>query len=240
MKTDPNDKNCEVSSVEKVAETLRRAIFKGAFLPGDQLKEVALSRSLGVSRGSIREALRILATEKLVVHLPNRGASVRKLTLDEIDDIFLTRYILEIKACECIPTAPEHLLNALENCTAAYEAVANQDDPVVIANAHINYHKALVALTGSRKLAELEESLMQTLQVIIACIENDRDDTQNEVAIHRHMTEMVFAGNVDGARKWVNDYIPNGKDFVIKQILSQEKKVRLGRYVGNELSLGNQ
>eukprot|EP00831_Metopus_contortus_P058873 TRINITY_DN50969_c0_g1_i1.p1 TRINITY_DN50969_c0_g1~~TRINITY_DN50969_c0_g1_i1.p1 ORF type:complete len:604 (-),score=138.20 TRINITY_DN50969_c0_g1_i1:113-1924(-) len=165
----------EASSVEKVAATLRRAIFKGTFLPGDQLKEVALSRSLGVSRGSVREALRILATEELVVHLPNKGASVRTLSLEEIDDIFLTRHILEIKACECIPTASDHLLQAVVESTVAYEAVANLDDPATIANAHINYHKAIVGLTGSLKLAELEESLMQTLQVIIACIENDRD-----------------------------------------------------------------
>ncbi|EGB16342.1 transcriptional regulator, GntR family [Pseudodesulfovibrio mercurii] len=228
MQTDLT-KRAEVSGVEKIAETLRRAIFKGAFLPGDQLKEVELSRSLGVSRGSVREALRILSTEELVVHLPNKGASVRKLSLDEIDDIFLTRHILEIKACECISTAPDHLLRALEDSTSAYEAVANQDDQVVIANAHINYHKALVGLTGSLKLVELEESLMQTLQVIIACIENDRDDTQNEVANHRQMTEMVLAGDVEGAKKWVDDYIPNGKDFVIDQIRSQEQAPRLGR-----------
>lgn len=228
MKTDLA-KKAEVSSVDKIAETLRRAIFKGAFLPGDQLKEVALSRSLGVSRGSVREALRILSTEKLVVHLPNKGASVRKLSLDEIDDIFLTRHILEMKACDCIPTASRDQLQALEASTVAYEAVANQDDPVIIANAHINYHKALVALTGSLKLAELEESLMQTLQLIIACIENDRDDTQNEVANHRHMTEMVLAGDVEGARKWVDDYVPIGKDFVIEQILLQEEQPRLGR-----------
>ncbi len=222
-------KKIEVSGVEKIAETLRRAIFKGAFLPEDQLKEVALSRSLGVSRGSIREALRILSAEELVVHLPNKGASVRKLNLNEIDDIFLTRHILEIKACECIPSAPEHLLHALKKSTSAYEAVANQDDPVVIANAHINYHKSLVGLTGSLKLAELEESLMQTLQVIIACIENDRDDTQKEVANHRRMTEMILAGDVEGAKRWVDGYIPNGKDFVIAHIRSKEQAPRLGR-----------
>ena len=219
----------ETSSVEKIVAVLRRAIFKGAFLPGDQLKEVALSRSLGVSRGSVREALRILSTEELVVHLPNKGASVRKLSIEEIDDIFLTRHILEITACQCIPTAPDHLLQALVDSTVAYEAVANLDDPVIIANAHINYHKVLVGLTGSLKLADLEESLMQTLQVIIACIENDRDDTQNEIANHRNMTQMVLAGQVDGAKKWVDDYIPNGKEYVIKQILLQRNTPRLGR-----------
>ncbi|MFW5490600.1 MAG: GntR family transcriptional regulator [Desulfovibrio sp.] len=219
----------EASGVEKIAATLRSAIFNGTFLPGDQLKEVALSHSLGVSRGSVREALRILATEELVMHLPNKGVSVRKLSLAEIDDIFLTRHILETKACECIPTVPEELLNNLEEKTVAYEAVVNLDDPVTIANAHINYHKALVGITGSLKLAELEESLMQTLQVIIACIENDRDDTQNEIANHRHMTEMVRSGCVEGAKKWVDDYIPIGKDFVIKQILSQKNSLRLRR-----------
>lgn len=219
----------KASSVAMIAETLRRAIFNGTFLPGDQLKEMALSRSLGVSRSSVREALRILATEELVAHLPNKGASVRKLTLEEIDDIFLTRQILELKACECIPTASERLLRALEESTVAYEALANLDDPVTIANAHINYHKALVGLTGSLKLAELEESLMQTLQVIIAYIENDRDDTQNEILNHRKMTRMVMAGDVQGAKKWVEDYIPIGKDFVVKHILSQKNILRLCR-----------
>lgn len=219
----------EASSVEKIVATLRHAIFKGTFLPGDQLREVALSRSLGVSRGSVREALRILSTEELVVHLPNKGASVRKLSLEEIDDIFLTRHILEIKACECIPTAPDHLLQALVDSTVAYEGVADQDNPVTIADAHINYHKTLVGLTGSLKLADLEESLMRTLQVIIACIENDRDDTQNEIANHREMTEMILAGHVDRAKKWVDDYIPNGKEYVVKQVLSQKNTLRLGR-----------
>lgn len=215
------------SSVAKIAETLRRAIFNGTFLPGDQLKEMTLSRSLGVSRSSVREALRILAAEELVAHLPNKGASVRKLALEEIDDIFLTRQILELKACECIPAASRHLLDALEASMAAYEAQAELDDPVAIANAHINYHKALVGLTGSLKLAELEESLMQTLQVIIAWIENDRDDTQNEIANHRAMTRMVLAGDVQGAMQWVKDYIPNGKDFVVRHILSQKNMLRL-------------
>jgi len=217
------------SSVAMIAETLRRAIFDGTFLPGDQLKEMTLSHSLGVSRSSVREALRILATEELVAHLPNKGASVRKLTLEEIDDIFLTRQILELKACECIPATPQRLLRALEESTVVYEAQADLDDPVAIANAHINYHKALVGLTGSLKLAELEESLMRTLQVIIACIENDRDDTQNEIANHRAMTRMVMAGDVRGAMQWVTDYIPNGKDFVVRHILSQKNMRRLRR-----------
>ncbi len=217
------------SSVAMIAATLRRAIFDGTFLPGDQLKEVALSRSLGVSRSSVREALRILGAEELVAHLPNKGASVRKLSLEEIDDIFLTRRILELKACECIPEASQSLLRALEESTVAYEAVAELDDPVIIANAHINYHKALVGLTGSLKLAELEESLMRTLQVIIACIENDRDDTHNEIVIHRGMTRMVMAGDVRGAMDWVEEYIPHGKDFVVKHILSQKNTLRLRR-----------
>lgn len=222
-------KQTGVSSVAKVAASLRRAIFDGTFLPGDQLKEVALSRSLGVSRGSVREALRILSTEELVAHLPNKGASVRQLDLEEIEDIFLTRHILEIRACESIPTASDSLLNDLVEKTEAYEAVGNLDDPVTIADAHINYHKALVGLTGSKKLAELEESLMRTLQVIIACIENDRDDTQNEIANHKQMTGIVLAGDIAGAKKWVEDYIPNGKDFVIQHILSQKDQLRFGR-----------
>ncbi len=219
----------EISSVEKIAATLRRAIFEGYFLPGEQLKGVALSKSMGVSRGSVREALRILTTEGLVAHLPNKGASVRMLSLEEIDDIFLTRHILEIRAAQSIPTASDEFKQALVDSIKEYEAVAYVDDPVTIATAHINFHKAFVGLTGSLKLAELEESLMRDLQVIIACIENDRDDLHNEIANHKKLTEMVLNGDETAAVNWVDGYIPNGKEFVIEHILSLKNKPRLGR-----------
>lgn len=221
--------NIEASSVEKIAATLRKAIFEGYFLPGEQLKGVALSRSLGVSRGSVREALRILTTEGLVVHLPNKGASVRMLSAEEIDDIFLTRHILEVRAAQSIPTAPDHLIQALVKKMKAYEGVAYSDDLVTIANAHINFHKAFVGLTGSLKLAELEESLMQALQVIIACIENDRDDLHNEIARHNNLTNMVVARDEAAAVEWIDNDIPHGKEFVVEHIASQKEKPRLGR-----------
>ncbi|WP_027178490.1 GntR family transcriptional regulator [Maridesulfovibrio bastinii] len=219
----------QTSSVDKIASTLRKAIFEGYFLPGEQLKGVALSRSLGVSRGSVREALRILATEGLVEHLPNKGASVRKLSLEEIDDIFLTRHILEIQAVHSIPIASEEAVQAMIESTRAYEGVANIDDQVTIAAAHITFHKAFVGLTGSMKLACLEESLMQDLQVIIACIENDRDDLQKEIANHKALTQMVLDGDIGSAEKWVDEYIPIGKEFVIEHILAEKKNPRLGR-----------
>jgi DNA-binding GntR family transcriptional regulator len=113
--------------------------------------------------------------------------------------------------------------------TRAYEGVANVDDQVTIAAAHINFHKAFVGLTGSMKLACLEESLMQDLQVIIACIENDRDDLQKEIANHKALTQMVLDGDIGSAEKWVDEYIPIGKEFVIEHILAEKKNPRLGR-----------
>ncbi|MGW7005548.1 GntR family transcriptional regulator [Streptomyces sp. NPDC054933] len=83
------------STVQRVADVLRGRIAAGALRSGTRLSEEALGAALGVSRNTLREAFRVLAHERLVVHEMNRGVFVRSLGPADVADIYLTRRALE-------------------------------------------------------------------------------------------------------------------------------------------------
>ena len=85
---------------EVVFNTLRQAILKGELKPGERLMEIALAEKLGVSRTPIREAMRKLELEGLVVMVPRRGAQVANITEKDLNDVLEVRITLENMAIE--------------------------------------------------------------------------------------------------------------------------------------------
>ena len=83
-----------------VFNTLRRAILKGELEPGERLMEIALANKLGVSRTPIREAIRKLELEGLVVMIPRKGAEVARITEKDLRDVLEVRTSLEKLAIE--------------------------------------------------------------------------------------------------------------------------------------------
>ena len=81
---------------EVVFNTLRQAILKGELKPGERLMEIALAEKLGVSRTPIREAMRKLELEGLVVMIPRRGAQVANITEKDLNDVLEVRITLEM------------------------------------------------------------------------------------------------------------------------------------------------
>ena len=87
-----------------VFNTLRKAILKGELKPGERLMEIALVERLGVSRTPVREAMRKLELEGLVVMIPRRGAQVANITEKDLNDVLEVRIALEnlsIEKCMC-------------------------------------------------------------------------------------------------------------------------------------------
>lgn len=203
------------TTVDKVVAVLRRAMFDGDLNPGEQLREVTLSQSLAVSRSTIREALRVLTADGLAVHSPNRGVTVRKLTPLEIDDIFAARLVLETEAARASASCPDKALQRLEKAMSDYDAVAATDDPLRAADAHVNYHAAMVGLVGSRRLEDMERSLMRDLQLVIGSIDKDRDDLSTEIKKHRTLTRLLTSREVNEAIRCIETELSHAKRFVI-------------------------
>ncbi|MDF1790281.1 MAG: GntR family transcriptional regulator, partial [Thalassobaculaceae bacterium] len=107
----------------QVAERIRGDILSGAFQPGEQLHEVELALSLGVSRGPLREAMQRLVQEGLLTSLPHRGVFVIDLSEDDLLDVYFVRASLEEAAIRRVVARSERTATA-----AALTAVARGNE----------------------------------------------------------------------------------------------------------------
>src|SRR5437868_425015 len=110
-----------VSVADQVAAVLRQRILTGELRPGTSLQEISLSSSLGVSRNTMREAMRILSLEGLLRRSIHRGIAVSQLSLEDVQEIYHLRRVLEISAVEAAKAPPPELLRELFAALEQYE-----------------------------------------------------------------------------------------------------------------------
>ena len=147
---------------EVVFNTLRSAIVHGEFEPGERLMEVYLANRLGVSRTPVREAIRMLELEGLVVMIPRRGAEVARITEKDLRDAMEIRVVLEDLAtglaCERIDDeGRERLNNACEQFNNAVKSKQVQS----IVDADVAFHNVIFDITNNQRLIGMFQSLRE-------------------------------------------------------------------------------
>ncbi|MEU1204529.1 GntR family transcriptional regulator [Nocardia sp. NPDC005825] len=193
------------SLVEMATRHLRAEVLSGAFEPGDRIGEEALCARLGTSRAPVREALRLLAQEGLIEHLPRRGFRVAVWSRTDILELFELRRVLERHAIDsAFPLATEgdplcRVRAALEEMRAADAA----GDAFERDNAHRRFHAAIVALAGNRQLELAYEPILVKLQLPMA--RNLRAEARlaqrhNGVRRHEELLTALESGDAATAR----------------------------------------
>src|SRR5436190_23950788 len=109
------------STVDRVADELRRAVFEGEIESGTPLREMALAESLGVSRPTVREALALLVAEGLATREPHRGVSVASPDPESVRDVSTARAVLETAGVRNWPHASEEAREAVRRALGDYE-----------------------------------------------------------------------------------------------------------------------
>lgn len=195
------------SLVELAVERLRREILSGRADPGERLVEEQLTRRLGISRAPLREAMRLLAQQGLVEHIPRRGARVATLSDDDVRELYEVRDVLERHAVAAMPERPD--LTAARAELEVMRKATEADDRLELANAHRRFHTAVVALGGNRQLAELYGSVLVRIQLYMAVnMRREAEAARASDGIHRH--ERLFAavesGDRDAIRSALGDH----------------------------------
>lgn len=155
--------------VEKVAETVIAQAARGVILPGDRIVESELSRRLGVSRVPVREALRMLESQGIVVNEPYKGIRLREVTNRRVHDLIEARTALETTAAHRAVDARRHLppwTAAVEAATETMAAMAARGDAYGLAAADTAFHRALCMLGGNGVIVDLWKTLAQQLTII--------------------------------------------------------------------------
>lgn len=147
-----------------VFQTLRRAILTGTLKPGERLMEIHLANQLGVSRTPVREAIRKLELEGLVIMIPRRGAEVANITTESMKDVLEVRRALDVL---CTELASERITETeLAKLKAAEEAFnkASQDGDITqIAACDVEFHDIILKATGNVRLINLVNNLSEQI-----------------------------------------------------------------------------
>jgi DNA-binding GntR family transcriptional regulator len=155
------------SAAELAAEAVRNLILRRELAPGEALRETELAAALGISRNTLREALRMVSREGLIVQGARRVATVATLSPDDADDIIATRTLLECGAIDLL-RRPGPDLGRLRDALVTLEHAPETNWQAVI-DADRAFHTELVALAGSQRLAaayaQLDAEIRRTMTV---------------------------------------------------------------------------
>ena len=143
-----------------VFQTLRQAILRGELKPGERLMEVRLAKKLGVSRTPIREAIRKLELEGLVLMIPRRGAEVAEITEKSMRDVLEVRRALEVLAVSlsCDRISGEQI-EALKEAAEEFDRSLTSDDVTRTAEADVHFHDIIYRSTDNQRLIQLLSNL---------------------------------------------------------------------------------
>ncbi len=217
MKTNVDDAYLPLR--DAVFNTLRRDILMGKMKPGERLLEIPLANRLGVSRTPIREAIRMLELEGLVVMVPRKGAQVAKISWESLQDVLEVRRALDVLAIElaCERMTDEEYASLVEACES-FEQATHTKDTRQIAEADVAFHDIIVASTGNRRLVQLVNNLSE--QMYRYRFEHIKDESRHEMLVneHREMCRCIKEKDKDAAAAVARKHIDNQEQAIIMQL----------------------
>jgi DNA-binding GntR family transcriptional regulator len=198
------------SLVDLTVNRLRREILAGALVPGERLVEEQVTRRFGISRAPLREALRLLAQQGLVEHLPRRGARVATMSDRDVLELYGLRDVLERYAVEtALPVTEGPELAGLRTALDEMRDAARLGDRLVVATAHRRFHVAVVALARQRQLSLVYEPVLLKLQLYMAVNlrrEAELADPADGVRRHERLFATVLSGDTYAVLRQLSDH----------------------------------
>ncbi len=157
------------STVDRVVQALRQGIISGRIPPGTQLRVASFAEMLGTSQGSVREAIRQLATEGLVDQQLHKGAFVRVLTGEDTHDVFVARQAIEGWAAQRIVDSTDDFdFSPLQAAIDRMRDEAVEGAPTrAVIDADMDFHHSFVNLAGSERLTAIHETLVAETKLLL-------------------------------------------------------------------------
>jgi DNA-binding GntR family transcriptional regulator len=205
------------SSVEIVADALREAIVKGWLPAGERIKEIPIAEQLGLSRGPIREAIRLLAHDGLLTVIPNRGAIVPRPTSADVLEVYAMRATLGSLALQKLMLGGAELpVATLEKELTRFERAVERHKAPQAADADLAFQSAIVAGAGLPRVERQFDQLTWQVRIFIGTMGIRYDDKLPQMldevrSLHRAIVrrnpaeaERLWRGKFE---RWVRDFI---------------------------------
>lgn len=202
-----------------VFKKLRRAILLEELKAGERLTEIRLADKLGVSRTPIREAIRKLELEGLVIMIPRRGAVVADINEKSLKDVLEVRRVLDMLsaelACERID---EEGKKELEEACRAFERATKSGDLRDIAQKDVALHNIILEMTGNMTLQQIISNLAE--QMYRYRVKYLQDESQYERLLREHqvLCGSIIKGDKSLAAEYAKQHIDNQEKAILSRL----------------------
>ena len=222
------------STAERVAAILRDRITVGQLPPGTRLAEEAIGEALGVSRNTLREAFRLLAHERLLVHELNRGVFVRELSERDVVELYRVRRMIETAALRALGEGDSEAAELdsddrdvddpfakVAEAVSDAEQAAEQGRWQDVGTANIRFHRALVELAGSSRIEEFMAQILAELRLVFHVMHDPRRFHEPYIARNRQVLEALQSGDVMGAEELLKAYLDDAERQLVQAYAEQ-------------------
>lgn len=204
-----------VSTVDAVCNALESDILSLQFSPGEKITESDLAIRYSVSRNTVREAVAHLLAQGLLTKVANKGISVRRFTVQDVQEIFHLRALLELEAVNTILAAkiqPRNLYRIVDEL----EALNRREQWDDYVRADIRFHSGLVAAAGSTRLVKLYDTILTEVKLCIYQTRNHVALPEGNNTTHRILLDTICSGDVSVSKQLLKNHI----EHVIKRYCS--------------------
>ena len=208
MTAEPDDQQDDCTIPTAIADQLRREILNGDLAPGTQIKERDNADRLGISRTPLREAVRILAKEGLVILRPLRSPIVAAPSLDEVRDEIAVMRMLELMsgelACQnATPAEIAHIRDLAQQVAALYDS----GDKVDVFGLDMAMHQAIVAASHNAALARTHREYLQRLWRIRFLSAQKRHNSDRTLGDHAGIVEALTRRDPVEIRRRIDNHM---------------------------------
>lgn len=204
---------------ELVFESLREAIIMGNLRPGERLMEIQLAEQMGVSRTPVREAIRKLELEGLVVMVPRKGAYVAGLSIKDIADVFEIRKALEGLAAEL--AADRISDEEIENLERVLHRLADSVEHKKLEEfieVDTEFHAVLFQAGRNERLSQMVSNLREQIHRFRNTSLSMPGRMTAALEEHRKIVEAISQHDVDEAKRLAQEHIENAENTIMELI----------------------
>lgn len=198
-------------------QEIERMILAGELAPGAKLTEATLSERLGISRGPIREAFRMLEEAGLVRQEKNRGVFVRAIALDEAAEIYDLRAVMDELAGRRLA---EHITNeqtrTLRSVVERMEQAARGGDADAYHLLNLEFHDCLVEFAGNRKMTAIYRKLVNELALARWRNLSRQQALPHSAAEHRQILKTITSGDAEAAGRVLFEHAIESKQRMLR------------------------
>jgi len=197
--------------------TIRQAILRGDLEPGEKLMEVALANQLGVSRTPVREAMRKLELEGLLVMQPGKSAQVASITEKDMKDVLELRCSLDAFSVKlAMERMKSDVIFKLKQANKEFEKAVESKEVLRIVEADVKYHDIIYNATENNRLVQMISNLRE--QMYRYRLEYIKDTSNHQMLIKEHdeIIRLMASGDVVAAQKMMMQHIQNQEQYIYK------------------------